>query len=183
MGSAATYVLRGWLIVAAGAGAFPRLRAPAFSVDKIRVICYIPYRPRTEDFMADGIDWGRLRARLLETPYVVKPKHIKHPNRSPESLERRRVSARARSKKHYWENREECLAAQRAWEIANPDKVKAKKKRFYDAHKDDPVWMENHRRMNRETKQRARFKKYVLTMSILCMFKFSSDLGNLRIAA
>lgn len=90
--------------------------------------------------MADTIDWSKLRARLLETSYVVKPKHIKHPNRSPESLERRRVSARARSKKHYWENREECLRLQRAWEIANPEKVKAKKKRFYDAHKDDPVF-------------------------------------------
>lgn len=133
--------------------------------------------------MADGIDWGKLRARLLETPYVVKPKHIKHPNRSPESLERRREGARARSKKRYWANRDKCLAEQRAWEKDNPDKVKAKKKRFYDAHKDDPEWMEKHRRMNRETKQRARFKKYVITMSALCMLCFYADLGNLRIAA
>lgn len=133
--------------------------------------------------MADTIDWKELRARLLETPIVMKPKHIRHPNRSPESLEKRKIGARARSKKRYWANREKCLKLQREWEKANPEKVKEKKKRFYDAHKDDPVWMENHRRINRETKQRARFKKYVLTISVLCMFKFSSDLGNLQVAA
>ena len=92
--------------------------------------------------MEDGIDWGRLRARLLETPIVVKPKHVKRPNRSPESLERRRVAARERSRKAYWEHREEHLAAQRAWEKANPEKVRAKRKRFYDAHKDDPDFKE-----------------------------------------
>lgn len=128
------------------------------------------------------IDWGRLRERIQATPYIVKPKHVKHPNRSPESIERRRESARARTKKYYWDNREECLALQRAWEKAHPEKVKAKKKRFYDSHKNDPVWMENHLRMGRETKQRARFKKYVLTMSVMCI-RFHVDLGGLQIAA
>ena len=90
--------------------------------------------------MADTIDWSKLRARLLETPYVVKPKHIKHPNRSPESQEKRKVRARERNRERYWANREECLRLQREWEKANPEKVKAKKKRFYDAHKDDPVF-------------------------------------------
>lgn len=52
--------------------------------------------------MADEIDWSKLRARLRETPIVVKPKHVKHPNRSPESLEKRREGA-SRAKRAAWQ--------------------------------------------------------------------------------
>lgn len=120
--------------------------------------------------MADDIDWAKLRARIAETPVVVKPKHIKHPNRSPESIEKRKIGARARNKKRYWANRDECLAENRAWEKANPEKVKAKKKRFYDAHKTDPAWMENHRRKNKETKMRRKFKDFVIKWSAYLIF-------------
>ena len=83
--------------------------------------------------MADDIDWAKLRARIAETPVVVKPKHIKHPNRSPESIEKRKIGARARNKKRYWANRDECLAENRAWEKANPEKVKAHIPELVDA--------------------------------------------------
>lgn len=127
--------------------------------------------------MADEIDWARLRARIAETPVVVKPKYIKHPNRSQESLEKRRIGARIRNKNRYWANREECLASNRAWEKANPEKVKAKKKRFYDSHKNDPIWMENHRLKNRETKIRRKFKDYVIKWSAYLIFMGSEPLA------
>ena len=109
--------------------------------------------------MADEIDWAKLRARLRETPIVVKPKHVKHPNRSPESLEKRREGARARCKKHYWANREECLRLQKEWEKANPEKVKAKRKRCYEKHKTDPEWMERKRARQREYKRRKKLER------------------------
>lgn len=109
--------------------------------------------------MEDKIDWRRLRSRIAETPIVVHPKHIKHPNRSPESLGRRKARARERAKERYRENPELHHARYKEWEKANPDKVKAKKKRFYDSHKNDPVWMDNHRRHNREYKARMREKR------------------------
>ena len=128
---------RGWLdthvaapvacSLACGGGAVPRFAAP-------------PFFQRQRIVVDETIDWSELHARICETPIVGRPKHIKHPNRSPESLERRKVRARERSRERYWANREECLRLQREWELANPDKVKAKKKRFYEAHKNDPVF-------------------------------------------
>ena len=109
--------------------------------------------------MADEIDWGKLRARLLETPIVVKPKHIKHPNRSPESQEKRKAGARARSKKRYWANREKCLRLQREWELDNPEKVKAKKHRYYEAHKDDPEFKAKRAAWKKAARERKRAKK------------------------
>lgn len=104
--------------------------------------------------MSDAIDWVELRRRIALTPVIVPPKHVKRPNRSPESIERRRASGRIRSKKRYWNNREHCLFLQREWEKENPEKVKAKRKRYYENHKDDPEWMEHHRQKNREYKAR-----------------------------
>ena len=108
---------------------------------------------------ADNIDWSVLRSRIAETPVVSRPKHVKHPNRSPESLERRRVSARERQRKHYWEHRDEERQRQKDWEVDNPERVRAKRKRFYDSHKDDPVWMEARRQKNREYKARKRAER------------------------
>lgn len=112
--------------------------------------------------MADEIDWAKLRARLRETPIVVKPKHVKHPNRSPESLEKRREGARARCKKHYWANREECLRLQKEWEKANPEKVKAKKHRYYEKHKDDPVFREKRAAWQKAYKARKKAERLAL---------------------
>lgn len=113
--------------LACGGGAVPRFAAP-------------PFFQRQRISVGNTIDWSELHARICETPIVGRPKHIKHPNRSPKSFERRKVRARERSRERYWANREECLRLQREWEKANPEKVKAKKKRFYDAHKNDPVF-------------------------------------------
>ena len=106
--------------------------------------------------MKDEIDWQLLRGKIAVTPVVIRPKHIKHPNRSKESEEKRKAGARARSKKHYWANREECLKQQRDWEKANPEKVKAKRKRYYDSHKDDPEFKERKNARNREYKRRKK---------------------------
>lgn len=109
--------------------------------------------------MADEIDWAKLRARLLETPIVVKPKHIKRPNRSPESQEKRKEGARARSKKRYGADREKCLRLQREWELANPEKVKAKKHRYYEAHKNDPEFKAKRAAWKKAARERKRAEK------------------------
>lgn len=109
--------------------------------------------------MKDGIDWQLLRGKIAATPVAIHPKHIKHPNRSKESEEKRKAGARARSKKRYWSNREKCLELQREWEKANPEKVKAKRKRYYDNHKDDPEFKERKNARNREYKKRKREEK------------------------
>lgn len=106
--------------------------------------------------MSDAIDWVELRRRIALTPVIVPPKRVKHPNRSPESIERRRASGRIRCKRRYWKNREHCLQLQREWEKAHPERVKAKRKRYYESHKNDPEWMERHRQKNREYKARRR---------------------------
>jgi len=74
--------------------------------------------------------------------------------------------ARARSKKRYWTKRDEVIAKRKEWEQKNPDKVKAKKKRFYEKHKLDPEWMEHHRQKNREYKARKRAEKAALLAGI-----------------
>lgn len=108
--------------------------------------------------IVDGIDWAEVRRRIGSAP-VTRPRRIAHPCRSPESLERRRAGARERQKRHYWADPEKSRKRAREWEKLNPDKVKAKKKRFYDSHKNDPVWMEEHCRRNREYKARKKAER------------------------
>lgn len=101
----------------------------------------------------DTIDWKEVHRRIAETPVIVPP------GPSRKSIERRRRRDRERWNKYYHENTEHCHERQKEWEQANPDKVKAKRKRFYERHKLDPVWMENHRQKNREYKARKRAEK------------------------
>lgn len=107
----------------------------------------------------DAIDWNELRRRIAATPIIVPPKHIKRPNRSPESIAKRKERARVRWKEFYHENLEHCRERQRAWEHANPDKVRAKRKRSYEKMKLDPEWLERKRQRNREYKARKRMEK------------------------
>lgn len=90
--------------------------------------------------MIDSIDWEKLRARIQETPVVVKPKHIRHPNRSPESLVKRKERSKVRCREYYQEHKDELRVKYKEWVAANPDKVQAKKKRYYERHKDDPAF-------------------------------------------
>lgn len=101
----------------------------------------------------DKIDWTKLRARIAATP-VILPKTKKELEQ--ERIERKKRLAREKWRKHYIEHRDKCLAKQKAWEQAHPDKVRAKKQRFYAIHKTDSEWMEKHRRQNREYKARRR---------------------------
>jgi len=103
-----------------------------------------------------GIDWAEVRRRIAETPISVPPKHVKRPNRSPESLERRKVKARERQKRHYWNHHDEMLAKYHKWEQENPDKVKAKRQRYYERLKQDPERLERKRQRNREYKRRKK---------------------------
>ena len=105
------------------------------------------------------IDWRRLRERLQDTPVIVPVKHVRKIHRSLESLEKRKVGARARSKKRYWGNREQCLKANREWELANPEKVKAKKHRYYEKHKNDPEFKRKKAEYNRMYKARKRAER------------------------
>ena len=73
--------------------------------------------------MIDSIDWKKLRARIQETPVVVKPKHIHHPNRSPESLAKRKERSKVRCREYYQEHKDELRAKYKEWAAANPDKV------------------------------------------------------------
>lgn len=110
----------------------------------------------------DTIDWAELRRRIAGTPYIVPPRHVckrKPPNRSPESLEKRRARARVRWVKYYQENKEHCHERQKAWEQANPDKVKAKKRRYYEKHKQDPEWLEAKRARQRAYKLRKKLER------------------------
>ena len=131
------------------------------------VFAIFPSMEETKTEKSDKIDWAELRRRIAATPIIVPPKHIKRPNRSPESLEKRRIGARIRNKRRYWTKRDEVIAYRKAWEKANPEKVKAKKKRFYEKHKLDPVWMENHRQKNREYKARKRAEKEALKLAAM----------------
>jgi len=123
------------------------------------VFAIFPSMEETKTEKNDKIDWAELRRRIAAVPIIIPPKHVKHPNRSPESIEKRRIRSRERSRKRYWTKRDEVIAYRKKWEQENPDKVKAKKKRFYEKHKLDPVWMENHRQKNREYKARKRAEK------------------------
>ena len=109
--------------------------------------------------MSDAIDWKEVRRRIQEKPLVVKPKHVRKPNRSPESIEKRKVGARARSKKYYWSHRDELLEKNRKWSKEHPDRIKAKKKRFYEKHKTDPEWLEKKRARQREYKRRKKLER------------------------
>lgn len=129
--------------------------------------------------MKDGIDWQLLRGKIAATPVIVRPKHIKHPNRSEESKEKRKAGARARWKKHYWANREECLELQREWEKANPEKVKAKRKRYYDNHKDDPEFKERKNARNREYKKRKREERKATSLQVSGQLLFQGDDQNI----
>lgn len=114
--------------------------------------------------MREEIDWEEVRRRIRSIPIAVPPKHVKRPNRSPESLERRRDRARVRWVEYYHENIEHCRARQKAWEAANPDKVKTKRKKYYDKHKDDPEWLERKRARQREYKRRKKLKNILAIM-------------------
>lgn len=110
----------------------------------------------------DAIDWAELRRRIAGTPYIVPPRYVrkrKPPNRSLESLEKRRARARVRWVEYYQENKEHCHERQKAWEQANPDKVKAKKHRYYEKHKQDPEWLEAKRARQRAYKLRKKLER------------------------
>lgn len=120
--------------------------------------------------MDDTIDWTALRQCIASRPIAVRPKYVRHVNRSPESIERRRTQSREWWKEHYAANPSLYKAKQRLWEKENPDKVKIKRKRYYDLHKDDSEWMARHRQKNREYKQRQQFKKYCVSLMINVLF-------------
>lgn len=109
--------------------------------------------------MIDTIDWIKLRQRIQETPIVVPVRHARRLNKSPEAAESHRAAARERWKRHYWENREHCLERQKAWELANPEKVKAKRKRSYKKHKDDPEFKAKKAAYNKAYKARKKMER------------------------
>lgn len=110
-------------------------------------------------FMKDTIDWSEVRRRIQEKPIVFKPKHVRKPNRSPESVEKRKIGSRKRSKKYYWNHREELLEKNKQWAAEHPERIKAKKKRYYEKHKQDPEWLERKRARQREYKRRKKLEK------------------------
>ena len=103
-----------------------------------------------------GIDWKEVRRRIAETPVVTPPKHVKHPNRSPESLQRRKERARIRNKEYREEHKEQIREWYRQWQRANPEKVRAKKQRYYEKLKQDPARLERKRQRDREYKKRLK---------------------------
>lgn len=114
----------------------------------------------------DKIDWKKVRARILTGPIFPMVKEVTASNKrrkkpeTPEEIEQHRAKERERNKIYREQNPDKVHAREKKWRKENPEKVRAKKKRFYDAHKTDPEWMENHRRKNREYKQRRRMKKF-----------------------
>lgn len=99
------------------------------------------------------IDWKKLRERIAEGPIfplVKENKNQKTKGKTPEEIQEFKQKEHDRQKKWREEHPEKCRELQRDWAHRNPDKVKAKRKRNYDAHKDDPEW-----RNHRVEKQRA----------------------------
>ena len=99
------------------------------------------------------IDWKKLRERIAEGPIfplVKENKNQKTKGKTPEEIQEFKQKEHYRQKKWREEHPEKCRELQRDWAHRNPDKVKAKRKRNYDAHKDDPEW-----RNHRVEKQRA----------------------------
>lgn len=99
-----------------------------------------------------------LNAYKEQKEQVLKPCEICgelfHPTRSTQkfcSRECYQENARRRSKKWSQEHREEKAAYIKAWEKANPDKVKANKKRFRERHKEEI--RESNRKFNKERKE------------------------------
>ena len=109
--------------------------------------------------MADTIDWTLLRKRIAQTEVVLPERKRTRKDRTLEELEEYRRKERERNKDYRERNPDKVHEREKRWRHDNPDKVRAKKKRFYDAHKGDPVWMEEHRRRNREYKLRKRLEK------------------------
>lgn len=108
----------------------------------------------------DGIDWAKVRQRIANSvivPPVRKAKSRKP--KTPEEAEAWLAKERERNKDYRERNPEKVHAHEKAWRQANPEKVRAKKKRFYDAHKNDPKWMEKHRAKNRAYKLKKRMEK------------------------
>ena len=103
--------------------------------------------------MEDEIDWKKLRERIAKGPIfplVKENKNQKTKGKTPEEIQEFKQKEHDRLKKWREEHPEKCRELQRDWAHRNPDKVKAKRKRNYDAHKDDPEW-----RNHRVEKQRA----------------------------
>ena len=89
------------------------------------------------------IDWKKLRERIAEGPIfplVKENKNQKTKGKTPEEIQKFKQKEHDRQKKWREEHPEKCRELQRDWSHRNPDKVKAKRKRNYDAHKDDPEW-------------------------------------------
>lgn len=120
-------------------------------------------RPSMRDSPLVGIDWKEVRRRIAETPISVPPKHVKRPNRSPESLELRRERARIRNKEYREEHKEQIREWYREWQRANPEKVREKKRRYYEKLKQDPERLERKRQRNREYKARKRHETLLQT--------------------
>lgn len=108
--------------------------------------------------MSEVIDWQEVRRRIAETPVVVPPHRVRKYKRTPEAIERRKVKSRERWRKFYHENLEYCHERQKAWEQANPDKIKAKRQRYYDKLKQDPERLERKRQRQREYKARLKLR-------------------------
>jgi len=113
-------------------------------------------RPSMRDSLLGGIDWAEVRRRIAETPISVPPKHVKRPNRSPESLERRKERARLWNKEYRKEHKDQIREWYREWQRDNPEKVREKKRRYYEKLKQDPERLERKRRQNREYKKRQK---------------------------
>lgn len=108
--------------------------------------------------MESGIDWAKLKRSISERPSVLKvfpPKKKKLPTDAAE-LEEYRRKERERNKDYRRRNPDKVHAREKKWRQENPDKVKAKKKRFYEAHKQDPEWLEAKRARQRAYKQRKK---------------------------
>ena len=101
----------------------------------------------------DLIDWKEVRRRILLTPVAVPPV----PSR--ESLERKRAKDRARWNRFYHEHPGHCHGRQKAWEEANPDKVKAKRDRCYAKLKLDPARLERKRERQRQYRARRKLRE------------------------
>ena len=101
----------------------------------------------------DIIDWKEVRRRIQMTPVVVPPVP------SPEALERKRAKSRAKWNKYYHSHLEHCHSRQKAWEEANPEKVKAKRDRCYAKLKLDPVRLERKRERQRQYKARKKMRE------------------------
>lgn len=94
----------------------------------------VPHRKQSQT------EWGRMMQKGWNAEYYAANRESILQLKADQRLEDS-GAARERAKDYYWANHERVLGWKRAWEKANPDKLREYHRRSYQKRKDDPEYI------------------------------------------